>query len=160
MDRIGWDLSLGLHILTFFQTGHAPMRLRTALTFLALSVTGTSSAFATSILAKVHIAAHRLNVSVGGKPTYSWGIATARRGYHTPRGTYHVTAVDIDAYSWKFDAPMPYAVCFIRGDYCIHAGHSIGQNASHGCIRLATSHAIRFFNLVSANRGSTTIVVH
>jgi hypothetical protein len=37
MDRIGWDLSLGLHILTFFQTGHSPMRLRTALTFLALS---------------------------------------------------------------------------------------------------------------------------
>ena len=117
MDKIGWDLSLGLHILTFFQTGHSPKRLRTALTFLALSVTGTSSAFATSILAKVHIAAHRLNVSVGGKPTYSWGIATARRGYHTPRGTYHVTAVDIDAYSWKYDAPMPYAVCFIRGDY-------------------------------------------
>src|SRR5580704_5849763 len=77
--------SKGLHILTFFQTGHSPKRLRTALTFLALSVTGTSSAFATSILAKVHIAAHRLNVSVGGKPTYSWGIATARRGYHTPR---------------------------------------------------------------------------
>lgn len=158
--RIGWDLSFGLHILTFFQTGHSPMRLRTALTFLALSVTGTSNAFATSILAKVHIAAHHLNVSVGGKPTYSWGIATARRGYHTPRGTYHVTALDIDAYSWKYDAPMPYAVCFIRGDYCIHAGHSIGRNASHGCIRLAPSHAIRFFYLVSANRGSTTIVVH
>lgn len=153
-------MSLGLHILTFFQTGHSPMRLRTALTFLALSVTGTSNAFATSILAKVHIAAHHLNVSVGGKPTYSWGIATARRGYHTPRGTYHVTALDIDAYSGKYDAPMPYAVCFIRGDYCIHAGHSIGRNASHGCIRLAPSHAIRFFNLVSANRGSTTIVVH
>ena len=79
--------------------GHSPMRFRTALTFLALSVAGTSSAFATSIVAEVHIAAHRLNVSVGGKPTYSWGIATARRGYHTPRGTYHVTALDIDAYS-------------------------------------------------------------
>jgi len=148
----------------FFETfseviGHSPMRFRTALTFLALSVAGTSSALATSILAEVHIAAHRLNVSVGGKPTYSWGIATARRGYHTPRGTYHVTALDIDAYSRKYDAAMPYAVCFIRGDYCIHAGHSIGRNASHGCIRLATLHAIRFFKLVSANRGSTTIVV-
>jgi lipoprotein-anchoring transpeptidase ErfK/SrfK len=140
-------------------TGHSPMRLRTALIFLELSVAGTSSAFATSILAVVHITAHRLNVSVGGKPTYSWSIATARRGYHTPRGTYHVTALDIDAYSGKYDAPMPYAVCFIRGDYCIHAGHSIARNASHGCIRLATPHAIRFFNLVSANRGSTTIVV-
>jgi lipoprotein-anchoring transpeptidase ErfK/SrfK len=139
--------------------GHFPMRFRTALTFLALSAAGTSTAFATSILAEVHIAAHRLNVFVGGKPTYSWGIATARRGYHTPRGTYHVTALDIDAYSRKYDASMPYAVCFIRGDYCIHAGHSIGRNASHGCIRLATPHAIRFFKLASANRGSTTIVV-
>jgi len=91
------------------------MRFRTALSFLALSVAGTSSAAATSILAEVHIAAHRLNVYVGRKPTYSWGIATARRGYHTPRGTYHVTALDIDAYSRKYDASMPYAVCFIRG---------------------------------------------
>ena len=93
-----------------------------------------------------------------GKLTYSWGIATARRRYHTPRGTYHVTALDIDAYSRKYDAAMPYAVCFIRGDYCIHAGHSIGQNASHGCIRLAALHAIRFFYLVSANRDRTTII--
>jgi len=135
------------------------MIFRITLTFLALSAAGTSSAFATSILAEVHIAAHRLNVWVGGKPTYSWGIATARRGYHTPRGTYHVTALDIDAYSRKYDASMPYAVCFIRGDYCIHAGHSIGRNASHGCIRLAEPHAIRFFNLVWRNRGTTTIIV-
>src|SRR3984893_14707617 len=114
MDRIGWDLSLGLHILTFFQTGHSPKRLRTALTFLALSVTGTSSAFATSILAKVHIVAHRLKVSVGGMPTYSWGISTARRGFDTPRGTYHVDAVDTNAYSWKYDAANEHTVCFIR----------------------------------------------
>jgi hypothetical protein len=46
--------------------GHSPMRFRTALIFLALSVAGSSSAFATSIRAEVHIAAHRLNVSVGG----------------------------------------------------------------------------------------------
>jgi lipoprotein-anchoring transpeptidase ErfK/SrfK len=102
---------------------------------------------------------HNALIKLGGMLTYSWSIATARRGYHTPRGTYHVTALDIDAYSRKYDATMPYAVCFIRGDYCIHAGHSIGQNASHGCIRLAAPHAIRFFYLVSANRNRTTIVV-
>jgi lipoprotein-anchoring transpeptidase ErfK/SrfK len=135
------------------------MKFRTQLAFLALSLMETGDAFATAIRADVHIGAHRLNVFVGRKLTYSWGIATARRGYHTPRGTYHVTALDIDAYSRKYDASMPYAVCFIRGDYCIHAGHAIGKNASHGCIRLATPHAIRFFYLVSANRGRTTIIV-
>ena len=139
--------------------GHFPMKFRTQLVFLVLSLAGTGYAFATSIRAEVHIGAHRLNVFVGGKLTYSWGIATARRGYHTPRGTYHVTALDIDAYSSKYDASMPFAVCFIRGDYCIHAGHSIGQNASHGCIRLARPNAIRFFYLVSANRNRTTIIV-
>jgi len=161
MDTIDRNCLLSCILFDIFSEviGHFPMRFRTALTFLALSAAGTSTAFATSILAEVHIAAHRLNVFVGVKPTYSWGIATARRGYHTPRGTYYVTALDIDAYSRKYDASMPYAVCFIRGDYCIHAGHSIGRNASHGCIRLATPHAIRFFKLASANRGSTTIVV-
>jgi hypothetical protein len=95
----------------------------------------------------------------GRKANIFLGLATARRGYHTPRGAYHVTALDIDAYSSKYDASMPFAVCFIRGDYCIHAGHSIGQNASHGCIRLARPNAIKFFYLVSANRNRTTIVV-
>jgi hypothetical protein len=91
------------------------LKLSNWLTFALLDLRDPQTAFATSILAVVQIAAHRLNVSEGGKPTYSWGIATARRGYHTPRGTYHVTALNIDAYSGKYDAPMPYAVCFIRG---------------------------------------------
>ena len=148
-----------MSILGVLRKFWSPMKFRTQLFFLALSLAGTGNAFATSIRAEVHIGAHRLNVFLGGKLTYSWGIATARRGYHTPRGTYHVTALDIDAYSSKYDASMPYAVCFIRGDYCIHAGHSIGQNASHGCIRLAAPNAIRFFYLVSANRARTTIIV-
>ncbi|HTV34242.1 MAG TPA: L,D-transpeptidase [Methylocella sp.] len=135
------------------------MNFRTVVVLLALSLGGTTNALADSVRAVVHIAEHRLDVFVGGEPTYSWAIATARRGYHTPHGTYHVTALDIDAYSRKYDAAMPYAVCFIRGDYCIHAGHSIGRNASHGCIRLARPNAIRFFYLVSANRRRTTIVV-
>lgn len=138
---------------------HLPMNFRTAMVLLALSLGGASNALAESVRAEVHIAEHRLDVFVGGELTYSWAIATARRGYHTPRGTYHVTALDIDAYSAKYDASMPYAVCFIRGYYCIHAGHAIGRNASHGCIRLSTPHAITFFYLVSANRHRTTIVV-
>src|SRR5262249_35937649 len=87
------------------------MKFRTQFVFLVLSLAGTGNALATSIRAEVHIGTHRLNVFVGGKLTSSWGIATARRGYHTPRGTYHVTALDIDAYSSKYDASMPYAVC-------------------------------------------------
>jgi lipoprotein-anchoring transpeptidase ErfK/SrfK len=66
-------------------------------------------------------------------------------------------------YSRKYHhSPMPYSV-FFRGGYAIHGTGYVGQlgrPASHGCVRLATAHAARFYSLINeVGRGNTRIVV-
>jgi lipoprotein-anchoring transpeptidase ErfK/SrfK len=66
-------------------------------------------------------------------------------------------------HSRKYDmSPMPYSV-FYYGGYAIHGTNyvkSLGRPASHGCVRLHTSNAREFYNLVrDVGRKNTRIVV-
>jgi lipoprotein-anchoring transpeptidase ErfK/SrfK len=101
--------------------------------------------------------------------------STGREGYNTPTGKYRVIGKDIDHRSSLYGeyerdgrvikrgidvrkdpkppgavfvgAPMPYYLK-IAPSYGLHAGHVPGYPASHGCIRLPSRWAKRFYYAV------------
>jgi lipoprotein-anchoring transpeptidase ErfK/SrfK len=108
----------------------------------------------------------------GGQVVLTAPVSTGREGYNTPAGNYKVIQKDIDHRSSIYGsyvregmivqenvdvrkdprppdstflgAPMPYFLR-IRGGVGLHAGYLPGYPASHGCIRMPESKAIRFF---------------
>ena len=128
---------------------------------LSLAIPAGGSVAQAGITARVDIGDQRMEVFVDGKLKHTWSISTGRRGYETPTGTYRPKRLEREWYSRQYDdAPMPYAVFFNAG-YAIHGGHSrVGGPASHGCIRLTTGNAAKFFSLVSSHgAGATKIVI-
>jgi lipoprotein-anchoring transpeptidase ErfK/SrfK len=135
---------------------------------IAAAAIGTAALFASatahaSLLARVDVSSQTMNVYVDGQLTYRWLVSTARKGYYTPRGSYHPQRLEAVYFSKKYDnAPMPHAV-FFNGGYAIHGSYavrSLGRPASHGCIRLAPGNAAEFYSLVqSEGRGATRIIV-
>jgi lipoprotein-anchoring transpeptidase ErfK/SrfK len=118
---------------------------------------------AASLVASVDISSQTMTVSQYGRVIYSWPVSTARSGYITPRGNYRPTRLHRMWYSRKYEmSPMPWSV-FFRGGYAIHGTNAVkrlGTPASHGCIRLHTSNAARFYALVKeVGPGNTRIVV-
>lgn len=83
--------------------------------------------------------------------SYLWPISSARSGYRTPRGVYHVQRMETMHRSHKYhNAPMPHSI-FFSGGYAIHGTYEIaalGVPASHGCIRLAPQHAAALYAMV------------
>ena len=81
---------------------------------------------------------HNGAVTYGGVP-----ITSGKPGYRTPPGTFTVTYKDIDHYSKKYDAPMPYSVFFTKGGIAFHEGSL--YDLSHGCVHLSNSAAQSFY---------------
>ncbi len=130
-----------------------------ALALLLLPVTEADA----SVLAKVDVSSQTMHVFVDGSLTYSWPVSTARKGYYTPRGSFHAQSLQLMHYSKKYDnSPMPHSV-FFNGGFAIHGTHAVGllgRPASHGCVRLAPGNAAAFYELVQEQgRSSTRIVV-
>jgi hypothetical protein len=113
-------------------------------------------------------------------------ISTGRKGYETPVGRYRVIQKDADHLSTLYGdyvdgrgrivkanvdvrkdsrprgthfrgAAMPYFLRF-TGAYGMHAGYVPRHRASHGCIRMPTRHARRFFD--AAAIGTPVVVKH
>ena len=129
---------------------------------LAVSMLLSAAAAEASVLAKIDVSTQTMSVFVDGDLAYSWKVSTARKGYHTPRGTFHAQWLDPMHFSAKYDdAPMPHSV-FFDGGYAIHGSYAVsllGHPASHGCVRLSPSNAARFYSLVQAQQASTRIIV-
>ena len=91
---------------------------------------------------------------------FTWKVSTAKRGYHTPSGTFSPYSLQRMHYSKKYDnAPMPYSI-FFSGGYAIHGTPhvgNLGRPASHGCVRLAPGNAKRLYEIVKEDQGYTTI---
>jgi lipoprotein-anchoring transpeptidase ErfK/SrfK len=122
-----------------------------------LGCMGTASA---SIVAKIDLGEQEMQVFVDGKLKHSFSIASGRRGFETPTGQYRPQRLEKQWYSKQYDdAPMPYSV-FFSGGYAIHGGYGrTGRPASHGCIRLNTSNAAKFYDLVASYGASKTKIV-
>ena len=113
------------------------------------------------VVAKVSLSGQRMDVYVNGAPRYSWPVSTARRGYHTPTGTFKPQSLVRYHRSTIYSgSPMPYSI-FFSGNYAIHGSYEIkhlGRPASHGCIRLHPSNAAQLYTLVSQAGRSNTVI--
>ena len=116
-----------------------------------------------SLVARVDVSSQTMTISQYGRVIYNWPVSTAGSGYITPRGNYRPTRLHRMWHSRKYEmSPMPFSV-FFRGGYAIHGTNAVkrlGTPASHGCIRLHTANAQRFYSMVKqVGPGNTRIVV-
>jgi lipoprotein-anchoring transpeptidase ErfK/SrfK len=121
------------------------------------------AANAAQLIAKIDVSKQVMTVSYGGEILHSWAVSTGRNGFYTPRGAYRPQRMATMWRSRKYDnAPMPYSV-FFTGGYAVHGtSHvkALGRPASHGCVRLQTKNAARFYALVQqVGRKNTRIVI-
>jgi lipoprotein-anchoring transpeptidase ErfK/SrfK len=121
-----------------------------------------SSAWAAKVEAKIDLSAQRMYVYVNGKRAYTWRVSTGKSGYRTPTGTFRPKRMKRVHYSNRYNnAYMPNSIFFLGG-YAIHgttATGRLGRPVSHGCVRLSQGNAKRLYNLVSANKSNSRIVV-
>jgi lipoprotein-anchoring transpeptidase ErfK/SrfK len=94
--------------------------------------------------------------------SYQWPVSTAKKGYYTPTGTFHVQAMEKMHYSRLYDmSPMPFSI-FFNGNIAIHGTPhvgNLGRPASHGCIRIHPNNAKTLYYIVSKDIHNTTIRV-
>ena len=104
-----------------------------------------------SIYVQIDVSKQQMKVYKGKKHLHTWKVSTGKNGYRTPRGKYKPTLIQKMHYSRKYNnAPMPYTV-FFKGGYAVHGTKSVsrlGSRASHGCVRLHTKNAKKFYSLV------------
>jgi lipoprotein-anchoring transpeptidase ErfK/SrfK len=134
-----------------------------AIALVSMMLGATSAGRAAGLEARIDVSSQTMTVLRYGRVIHTWKVSTARQGYITPRGSWRPTRLHRMWYSRKYDmSPMPYSV-FYRGGYAIHgtgAVKQLGRPASHGCIRLHTANAARFYSLVQeVGRGNTRITV-
>ena len=134
------------------------------LTVLGMAIIASvGGARAASLVAKVDVASQTMTVLKHGKVIHTWPVSTARSGYVTPPGEWRPYRMHRMWHSRRYDmSPMPFSV-FYHGGYAIHGTSAVkrlGTPASHGCVRLATPNAERFYTLVrEVGPGNTRIVV-
>jgi lipoprotein-anchoring transpeptidase ErfK/SrfK len=113
------------------------------------------------VTARISLSAQRMDVYVDGRQRYSWPVSTARRGYHTPTGTFKPQSLAVWHRSTIYSgSPMPHSI-FFHGGYAIHGSYEtkyLGRPASHGCVRLHPSNAAQLFSLVRKYGTSNTVI--
>ena len=129
----------------------------------ALCFGASANVSAASLVARVDVGSQTMTVIKRGRVLYKWRVSTARKGYVTPRGTYRPQRLHKMWYSRKYEmSPMPWSV-FYHGGYAIHGTNAVrrlGTPASHGCVRLRTVNAAKFYALVKeAGPANTKIIV-
>jgi len=120
------------------------------------------AASAASLVAKVDVSQQTMTVIQNGTVIANWRVSTARKGKHTPRGSYSPKSLSKYHKSSLYNnAPMPYSI-FFKGNYAVHGTNQVsklGRPASAGCVRLHTDHAARLFALVKKHGFRNTRIV-
>ncbi len=120
------------------------------------------SGIAAGLVAHIDISSQTMTVSNYGQTVYVWRVSTARKGYHTPTGSYRPTRLNRMWYSRKYDnSPMPFSV-FFRGGYAIHGTGDLkrlGSPASHGCVRLHPNNAATLYSMIKQVGSKNTRIV-
>ncbi len=126
-----------------------------------MMMAGTASISLAGVVAHVDLSTQTMQVKVNGRHYASWKISSGRKGYGTPTGTWRAKWTSRMHYSRKYDnSPMPYSV-FYHGGFAIHGTNYVsrlGRPASHGCIRLHTSNARQFYQLVNKFGRKNTLI--
>jgi lipoprotein-anchoring transpeptidase ErfK/SrfK len=101
---------------------------------------------------KIDIQQQEMKVFSDNKLLYTWTVSTGREGYETPTGTFTIKFIEEKHYSSLYNSSyMPYSI-FFHGNYAIHGIKKkytawLGQNVSHGCVRLHPEDAKILFSL-------------
>lgn len=143
------------HVLDRFRSDEAPMRL------------------------EVSLSARQLKVIEGGEVVKTYGVAIGRPGHPTPTGTFQTGKIIWNPgwtpppSDWARDAkprspgdprnPMQGVKIYFKAPYYfIHGTNdpgSIGQAASHGCLRMTSESATALARRIEKAGGSVPLVI-
>ncbi len=100
------------------------------------------------LIIAVSIGSQRVNVYDNGSPIASAPISSGMKGHLTPMGVFSVIQKDRYHHSNLYsNAPMPYMQRITWSGVALHAGVLPGYPASHGCIRMPESFALRMWGM-------------
>lgn len=115
-----------------------------------------------SLIATIDLSTQAMRVTANGRLVGNWAISSGASGFETPTGRFRPSWTSKMHYSRKYNnAPMPYSV-FFNGGIATHgttATGRLGAPASHGCIRLRTDNARKFYQLVHQHGYKRTRIV-
>lgn len=95
----------------------------------------------------INLTMQKLSCFEKGKKVATFDISSGVNNA-TPCGVTKIRAKEKEAYSEKYNTPLPYCCWTDFSDIGIHAGELPGYPASHGCIRLHHKDAIWLFDWV------------
>jgi ankyrin repeat protein len=99
------------------------------------------------LLITVNLSKQRAWVTKNGETIESTSISTGRKGFSTPPGRYVITDKHRSHTSTLYHVAMPWFMRLNCSAIGLHAGYVTGRPASHGCVRLPSSKAQKFFSL-------------
>ena len=95
---------------------------------------------------EISLALQRIALVKNGVPVYRTQCSTGRPGYSTKRGEFVITNKERYHRSTIYHVDMPYFMRLSCFDFGMHAGIVPNYPASHGCIRLPSEAARKFFS--------------
>ena len=95
---------------------------------------------------EISLALQRVALVKNGVPVFRAPCSTGRQGYSTKRGQFVITNKERNHRSTIYKVDMPYFMRLSCLDFGMHAGYVPNHPASHGCIRLPSDAARRFFS--------------
>jgi ankyrin repeat protein len=95
---------------------------------------------------EISLALQRVALVKNGVPVFRAPCSTGRQGYSTKRGQFVITNKERNHRSTIYKVDMPYFMRLSCLDFGMHAGYVPNYPASHGCIRLPSDAARRFFS--------------
>jgi hypothetical protein len=101
------------------------------------------------VLITIDLTRQRATLAVDGVTKIETIISTGRRGYGTPAGRYVITNKYKNWISTLYDVPMPWFMRLNCSAIGLHSGYVTGRPASHGCIRLPSDMAKKFFGMAN-----------
>ncbi len=110
------------------------------------------------VLITVDLSAQRAYLSKDGAVVVQTKISTGRDGYATPAGRYVITDKHVNHTSTLYHVAMPWFMRLNCSAIGLHSGYVTGSPASHGCIRLPSAMARKFFTLTKV--GDEVQIVH
>ena len=95
---------------------------------------------------EISLASQRVALVKNGVPVFHTRCSTGREGYSTKKGQFVITDKKRNHRSSIYHVEMPYFMRLSCLDFGMHAGYVPNRPASHGCIRLPSEAARKFFS--------------
>jgi len=110
----------------------------------------------------INLSTQKIYAKENGKVLFGGDISSGTKGHRTPRGVFKVIEKDRYHVSNKYPEPsggakMPYMLRLTNSGIAVHQGYLPGYPASHGCIRVSKSTALKLWRW--ANIGTRVTII-